>query len=370
MSEKESIVNFDDFLLTPDNVYQPEEIEEVEETEEKEEVEPEEVEAETEQEEVEEEETEEEETEEEEEKEEVENNPDNKEEQEETEEEVSVTPLIEMIHEANGWEYDEEKFKNNDSIDGLMDFVGEIIEQNSVPQFASEEVEKFNKFVKEYGADKAAEYLEVNYGSVDYETIDLSSEDNQKRVYTDYLKSTTKFSDEKIAKEVKKLADLDELEAEVEDAKKYLVEDVEKQKVAFEKHQEELKKTQAYNFNKYLGEQKNRIDSAKEIAGFELSDKDKEGLYKFAFETDRTGKTEYQKLKEKDKDLDLKLLMLAYKGVDKEKISKSATTETAKKLKKSLSRFKDKKDVKGSGTKAPKKSNPNKDIDYNDFLLK
>lgn len=283
---------------------------------------------------------------------------------------ASVLPLIELMHENAGWEYDESKFKDTDTVEGLMDFVGEVIEANSKPEFASDEVAKFNEFVSKYGAEKAADYLDVNYGNTDYESLDTSSEDVQKQIYTDYLKRTTKFSDTKITKEVKKLADLDELEGEVGDAKEYLIADDKKAKEDFEKVQEQAAVSQQENFKKYLGTQKERIESAKEIAGFELNEKDKEGLYKFAFETDRSGKTAYQKLKETDKDLDLKLLLLAYKGVDKAKITKEATTATTKKLKKSLSRFKDNKSGGGSGTATPKKQNPNSDINYNDFILR
>jgi len=284
--------------------------------------------------------------------------------------EASVTPLIELIHEENGWDFDAEKFKGKDKVSDLMDFVGDVIEQNSVPEFASDEVKEFNDFVAKHGADKAADFLSVSYGNTDYESMDMTNEGAQKKVYSDYLKKTTKFSDAKIDKEINKLVDLDELEGEVEEAKTYLVEDAKKQKEDFLAKEAEAKESNAANFTKYLGEQKDRIDSSKEIAGFELSDKDKKGLYKFAFETDKQGKTGYQKLKESDADLDLKLLLLAYKGVDKNKISKSATTETVKKLKKNLSRFKDSKSGGGTGVKSPKKANPNADINYNDFILK
>ena len=285
--------------------------------------------------------------------------------------EASVTPLIELIHEENGWDFDAEKFKGKDKVSDLTDFIGDIIEQNSIPEFASDEVKEFNEFVAKHGADKAADFLSVSYGSVDYESMDLTNEDNQKKVYSDYLKATTKFTPAKIEKEVKKLADLEELEGETKEAQEYLIEDAKKAKEEFVASQEREKETSSANFTKYLGEQKERIDSSKEIAGFELNDKDKAGLYKFAFESDRNGKTGYQKMKEADKDLDLKLLLLAYKGVDKDKITKTATTETVKKLRKNLSRFKDKKaGGGGSGAPSPKKENPNGEIDYNEFILK
>jgi len=284
--------------------------------------------------------------------------------------EASVRPLIELIHEENGWDFDEEKFKGKDSVEDLMEFVGDVIEQNSKPEFASDQVAEFNEFVAKHGADKAADFLAVSYGTTNYETVDLTNEDNQKTVYGDYLRSTTKFSEAKITKEINKLVDLDELSSEMDEAKDYLIEEVKTNKEAYVKEQEEAKEANASNLTKYLGEQKERIDSSKEIAGFELNDKDKAGLYKFAFESDRNGKTGYQKMKEADKDLDLKLLLLAYKGVDKNKIAKTATTATVRQLKKNLSRFKDNKAGGGTGVANPKKDNPNADINYNDFILK
>jgi hypothetical protein len=284
-------------------------------------------------------------------------------------EEVSVLPLIEAIHEQAGWEFKEDAFKDNDSVEGLMDFVSEVIASNSVPEFASDEVAAFNDFVSKYGADKAGDYLEVNYGQIDYDTIDLENEDNQKRVYAEYLKASTKYSSAKIDKEIKKLVDLDELGDEMEEAKEYLVKDKEAKKVAFEQQQEAAKAAQIESFNNYKATQKTRIENAKDIAGFEPTKEEREDFYKFAYETDRTGKTGYQKYKEQNENLDLELLWHAFKGTNKDKLSKGVKTETAKKLKKSLSRHKDVKAGGGTGTKAPKKANPKKDVNYNDFLL-
>jgi hypothetical protein len=280
----------------------------------------------------------------------------------------SVLPLIEAIHEKSGWEFKEEDFKDKNSVEGLMEFVDEVIAANSNPEFASDEVASFNEFVSKYGIEKAGEYLETNYGQVDYETIDTEDVDNQKRVYKDYLKSSTKYSDAKIDKEIKKLIDLDELGEEIEDAKAYLIEDNKTKKVEFERNQELAKQAQIDNFNNYLDTQKNRIDNAKKIAGFEPTKKEREDFYKFAYVKDRTGKTGYQKHKEANESLDLDLLWHAFKGTNKESISKGVKTETAKKLKESLSRRKDNKGG-GTGVVAPKKSNPKKDVDYNQFLI-
>jgi hypothetical protein len=84
----------------------------------------------------------------------------------EEDDEESFIPMIEALHQHNGWEFDPENFKDK-SINGLMDFVGEVVEANSKPEYASEESARFDEFVRRYGPEKATEYLQANYGEMD-----------------------------------------------------------------------------------------------------------------------------------------------------------------------------------------------------------
>jgi hypothetical protein len=364
MDNKE--LNFDDFLFSSNPV---EEITEDVKEEKTEEVKEETVEEETE-------ETEEEETEEiVDETEEVEEEEEEEEEvvKEDTEEEEDLgngfTSIIEMMHEHNGWEYNAEDFSDKDSIEGLNDFIKEVITNNSRPDYASEESQKFDEFIQKYGAEKAADYLKKNYGEVDYEILSSDNEEDAKRLMKDYLKKTTKFSDAKIEKQIKKAEDLGELDEDFEEMKEFMLESKKKEAEEFEKSQEQEKISRQKQYQDYLETQKKRITDSKEIAGFEMTDKLADELYKFGYVQGRDGKTGYERLREKDKDIDLKLLMLAHKGVDKAKIGKEAETKVAKKLKKELSRFKDKATGSSKGAKAPKKNNPKQDTDYGAFVL-
>ena len=278
--------------------------------------------------------------------------------------------IIELMHEQNGWEYKDEDFPD-DSVEGLNDFIREIVDSNSEPKFASDESKRFNDFIAKYGIEKAGDFLETNFGNTDYSEFKADNETQAKTLMRDYLKETTKFSDKKIEKQIEKADELGELEDEFEEMQEFMISSHKKKAEDLERIEEEAKVAKQQEFQGYLNSQKDRIDSAKEIAGFELNEKDKDGLFKFAYEQGRDGKTGYQKLRESDTDLDLKLLWLAYKGVDKAKISKDAESNVAKRLKKQLSRHSDSATGSNKGAGAPKKSNSKKSngSDYSAFVL-
>lgn len=293
------------------------------------------------------------------------------EESQEEGEEVSYLPLIEMIHEANGWQdiykQREGEFKENDSIDGLMNVIGEIISQNSAPKYASDATKAFDEFVSKYGEERAGEFLELNYGAVNYESFDISKVENQERIYRDYLKATTPFSDSKIDKEIKRLVDLEELEGEVEEAKKFLVEDTKRKAEELEISEKRKIEEAEAKWNAHVEEQKKKILNLEEIAEFKLEKKEREQFFDYLYKSDKSGKTPYQKDMEDNSDLKLALAYHAFKGTNKSKIAQIAETEAAKKLRESLSR---KKDTKGKGTAAPRQQNPNGGADYNSWVLK
>lgn len=295
-------------------------------------------------------------------------------EEDDNEDETSnpFTTMIEAIHDHNGFEFNAEEFKDKGDMDGLMEFIGDIVKDNSVPTYASDQSRKFDEFIAKYGEDKASDFLKANFGPKDYDKVDINNIDQSKNLMRDYLKSTTKYSDTKIEKEIKKSEDLGEFEEteELQEMKDHMIKHVEETKTAVEERAESEKKKAYEDYQDHLIEQKKRIDSKDKIAGFEIKAKDKDALYKFGYEVGKDGFTPYQRMRKDDKDLDLKLLMLAFKGIDKEKISKSVNSDLSKKLQKDMSRFTDKKvQSKGSGTQAPKKINPNEEVNYDDFVL-
>jgi hypothetical protein len=187
-----------------------------------------------------------------------------------------------------------------------------------------------------------------------------------------YLKDTTKFSDAKIEKEVKKAEELGELDEEdtIEEYREHMIESAKEKSEAVEANAERERTKKYEDYQNYLSDQKTRIDKSEEIAGHPLTKKEKDDFYKFAYEVDREGKTGYQRIRENDKDLDLKLLWSAFKDSNSSGYKKRVKSELAKEVKKNLSRYTDKSSKKGSGTgRVQGKAKKSGDVDYNDFVL-
>lgn len=291
--------------------------------------------------------------------------------EEEIEDTLPTQDIIRVLHEHNEWELNEEavgKYENSE--DGLMQFLGDIVTANTPePEFASDEVREFNEFVNNGG--DPSKFLQTHYGSdFNYEEADVeNNEDAAKRVYRDYLKATTKFSDAKIDKEIKNRIELDELTDEAVEAKKEMI-DIQKQNKENLKTQlEEEKKIREDNYKNFLETQKSKIAKTKELAGYEVTEELGKKLYKFGYEINpKTGKTEFDTIREKNPLLELEVLMLVMKGVNKNKVTQEAKSEATKNLRKNLSNFKDK-TAKSTTNISPKEGGTGKP-NYDNFVIK
>src|SRR5690606_16678808 len=86
--------------------------------------------------------------------------------------------IQEKLAEELGWEFDEDDKFN--SVKDVVAFLKEVVETNSQPQFANDELSKLNDFVANGGDIK--DYIKVSKGEVDLESADLTNESNQKSV--------------------------------------------------------------------------------------------------------------------------------------------------------------------------------------------
>jgi hypothetical protein len=62
----------------------------------------------------------------------------------------------------------------------------DLIDENSTPEYSSDEVKKLDEYVKNGG--NFEDYYKASASSVDYNKLDLEDESNQKTVIRDYLK--------------------------------------------------------------------------------------------------------------------------------------------------------------------------------------
>lgn len=85
-----------------------------------------------------------------------------------------ITGFFDAISERLGWEFGEDEEKPTD-VDSLLDYFQTVIEENSKPDYASEEVAALDEYVKNGGDIR--KYLSID-AEVDYDNIDITDERN------------------------------------------------------------------------------------------------------------------------------------------------------------------------------------------------
>lgn len=236
-------------------------------------------------------------TESEEEEEEIKRKPGRPRKDESTEEELITEPEQEMvtnfydaIAEKLGWEdvTDEEKPKD---VESLIDYFSKIIEEESKPEYASDEMEALDNFVKQGG--DLSKYLTIET-ELNFDNIDLDDETNQKLVVKQLLKSKG-FSDKKIEKQIERYADAGLLEDEANDALEDLKEIKEQQKQQLLAEQEKAYKQYQQRQLQFYNNVVDEIKNLKNIRGIAIPEKDKRTLIDYILKPDSDGKTKYQK---------------------------------------------------------------------------
>lgn len=214
--------------------------------------------------------------------------------EEPTEEDDSevVTNFFDAMAEELGWEFDEEETESKPkNVSDLIKYFKTVIEENSKPDFASEEIEALDAYVKQGG--DLRKYLQVD-AELDLDEIDLDDESNQKAVVKMLLKEKG-FSAKQIEKKISKYEDAGLLEDEAEDA----IEDL---KEIREQRKEQLLKEQKKQYEAYQEQQRafynnvvDEIKGLKNIRGIAIPEKDKRVLIDYILKPDADGRTKYQK---------------------------------------------------------------------------
>lgn len=201
-----------------------------------------------------------------------------------------ITNFFDAIAERLNWSDVEDEDKPKD-VDSLIDYFQKIIEEDSKPTYASEEMENLDNFVKQGG--ELSKYLKIEQ-EFDLDNIDLEDENNQKSIVKLLLREKG-FNEKQIDKKIQKYEDAGLLEDEAEDA----LEDLKEIK---EQKKEQLLAEQKRTFEEYKQRQQdfynsvtNEIKDLKNIRGIAIPEKDKKVLIDYILKPDSDGKTKYQK---------------------------------------------------------------------------
>ena len=209
---------------------------------------------------------------------------------EDNNEENVVTNFFDAMAEKLNWEFEEGEEKPK-SVDELINYFQNVIEENSKPEYSSEEVEALDNFVKQGGDLK--KYLTID-AELDLDDIDIEDETNQKLVVKQLLKEKG-FSTKKIDKLVSRYEEAGLLEDEAQDALEDLKEIKEERKKQLLEDQKKAYREQLQRQQQFYDNVVSEIKGLKNIRGITVPEKDKKVLMDYILKPDTDGKTKYQK---------------------------------------------------------------------------
>lgn len=220
----------------------------------------------------------------------IEEETEEEEEVEDNNEENVVTNFFDAVAEKLNWEFEEGEDKPK-NVDELINYFQNVIEENSKPEYSSEEVEALDNFVKQGGDLK--KYLTID-AELDLDDIDIEDETNQKLVVKQLLKEKG-FSTKKIDKLVSRYKEAGLLEDEAQDALEDLKEIKEEKKKQLLEDQKKAYREQIQRQQQFYDNVVSEIKGLKNIRGITVPEKDKKVLMDYILKPDTDGKTKYQK---------------------------------------------------------------------------
>ena len=228
-----------------------------------------------------------------------------------------VSSFFDSLADKLGWDdiTDEERPKTAEE---LIDYFADVISENSVPTYASDEVAALDEFVRNGG--NIRDYIKIDQ-DIDLDNIEVEgNEGNQRQILRELLKEKG-FSDAQISKKLNKYEDAGILEDEAIDAVETLKEIKEQRKQQLLEDQKRYAAQQTQRQQQYVNNVVNTLKSMDNIYGVKISEKDKARVLQFIFKPDADGKTAFQKKWSEDVK---NLLQTAYFMMDGEKFTKAS----------------------------------------------
>jgi len=180
-----------------------------------------------------------------------------------------------------------------DTIDDVLELMGSIIEENSKPTYASDEVEAYDEFVRN-GGDLKSFYNEVYEGKLDLDALDLEKEYDQRAVIRENLLNQG-YKEDKIKKMISRYEESETLKDEAEDSLDLLKEFNDKKKQSLLVEQKKAADQIKIQQQRFYENVNSTIKTISDFRGFPVSEKEKRELLQYAFAPDEDGLTQYQR---------------------------------------------------------------------------
>lgn len=201
-----------------------------------------------------------------------------------------IGAFFDAFAEALNWDVDEQDKPT--SIESLIDYIGDMVEQNSTPKYADDRIAQLDAYVKNGG--KFEDFYNGQSQVLSYDSLDMEDEANQKAVVRDYMKLQG-YSDEQINRKIERYEDVDMLEDEAADAVEYLKRVREQQLQQAQAEQEQMRLAQEQQAMQFFNDLNTGINALTNVRGISVPKEDRKLLLDYITKVDANGLTQYQK---------------------------------------------------------------------------
>lgn len=219
-----------------------------------------------------------------------------------------VSALFDAVGESLGWNMAD--FKDEEkpvTVEEFTQYLGKVVEHNSVPQYADDRIAQLDEYVKNGG--KFEDFYQKQQETLSFDNLDLENEDNQKSVIRELLKHNG-YSDEQINNKISRYEDADMLYDESNDALDRLKVIRQQEIEESQKQQEEYARQQEEQNRQFFQSVQSDINNLSTIRGISIPKEDRAALYEYIFKVDQDGVSQYQR--DFNKNLSKNLIESAY----------------------------------------------------------
>lgn len=201
--------------------------------------------------------------------------------------------LFDAVGQSLGWNMDDIDEKDRPlTVDALTKYLAEVVQENSVPEYADERIQRLDEYVKNGG--KFEDFYQKQSEGLSLDNLDLEDESNQKAVIRELLKHNN-YSDEQINKKLSRYEDADMLYEESEDALDRLKQIRARELEEATRQQEEYARQQEEQSKAFFNSVTKDINSLTSIRGIAIPKEDRRALFDYIFKVDQNGMSQYQK---------------------------------------------------------------------------
>jgi hypothetical protein len=253
----------------------------------------------------------------------------------------------------------EDKDTKFEKLDDVVDLLSKVIEANSIPAYANDEVEEYDKYVRNGGNLKSF-YDQVYKDSIDPTKIDLENESDQKLVIETNLRNLG-YKEDRIKKTISRYEDAEVLKDEATDALESIKDYQSKTSKTLLAAQEKEKIEAETRNQQFVDSVIKYVNNLKDIRGVEVDSKTKREIVDYIFRVTPEGTTQFQKAYASDmvKNLIESAYFTKYGDTLLSKTAKKATDTALNKVKDKLKASKGKRNTGSGGSQGLGKVSPN-----------